>query len=120
MSIEVMCRIADGPLRPGELGITQTIAPLVSWSVTTCDRSGSEPGNDVTVELHLPDSTVWIGEAYVADIEPADEGSGPQSEGEFPVKVELRGCGPLRENTVPLHADVVVARIDAMLVKQQP
>ncbi|MDQ3827504.1 MAG: hypothetical protein M3325_17985 [Actinomycetota bacterium] len=74
----------------------------------------------MTVELHLPDSTVWIGEAYVADIEPADEGSGPQSEGEFPVKVELRGCGPLRENTVPLHADVVVARIDAMLVKQQP
>ncbi len=116
MSIEVMCRIDDGPLRPGELEIAQQIAPLVSWSVTTRGKSRSDQlGSDVTIELHLPDSTVWTGEAYLADIEADDE----RSEDEFPVTVQLRGSGPLRENTVPLHADVVVARIDAMLVKDQ-
>jgi hypothetical protein len=116
MSIEVMCRIDDGPLRPGELEIAQQIAPLVSWSVTTRDKSRSDQlGKDVAIELHLPDSTVWTGEAYLADIGADDE----QSEDEFPVTVQLRGSGPLRENTVPLHADVVVARIDALLVKDQ-
>lgn len=116
MSVEVMCRIDDGPLRPGELEIAQQIAPLVSWSVTTRDKSRSnELGSDVAVELHLPDSTVWTGDAYLAGIETDDE----PSDDEFPVKVQLRGSGPLRENTVPLHADVVVARLDAMLVKDQ-
>ncbi|HZS21302.1 MAG TPA: hypothetical protein VFA63_09970 [Pseudonocardiaceae bacterium] len=116
MSVEVMCRIDDGPLRPGKLEIAQQIAPLVSWSVTTQDKSRSnELGSDVAVELHLPDSTVWTGDAYLAGIETDDE----RSDDEFPAKVQLRGSGPLRENTVPLHADVVVARLDAMLVKDQ-
>ena len=116
MSVEVMCRIDGGPLRPGELEIAQQIAPLVSWSVTTRDKSRSnELGSDVAVELHLPDSTVWTGDAYLAGIETDDE----RSDDEFPAKVQLRGSGPLRENTVPLHADVVVARLDAMLVKDQ-
>src|SRR4051812_2800932 len=111
MSIEVMCRIDDDPLRPGELEIAQQIAPLVSWSITTRDRSRPDAlGSDVTIELHLPDSSVWTGEAYFANVEADDE----RSDDEFPVTVQLRGSGPLRENTVPLHADVVVARIDAM------
>jgi hypothetical protein len=119
MSIGVMCRIDDGPLRPGELEIAQQIVPLVSWSVTTRDRSRSdELGSDVAIELHLPDSTVWTGEAYLADIEAEDKRSDDEFD-EFPLTVQLRGSGPLRENTIPLHADVVVARIDAMLVKHQ-
>jgi hypothetical protein len=36
MIIEVMCRIADGPLRPGELEITQAAAPLVNWCGGSC------------------------------------------------------------------------------------
>ena len=39
MMIEVMCRIADGPLRPGELEIAQEAEPLVSWSVITRELS---------------------------------------------------------------------------------
>ena len=118
MNIEVMCRIADGPLRPGELEVTQPVAPLVSWSVNTRDRSqvADQMGSNVPIELHLPDSTVWTGEAYpVADVEPDDEVSGEPSEQQFPLKVQLRGTGPLRENSIPLHADVVVQHLDALL-----
>ncbi|MGH3990435.1 MAG: hypothetical protein ACRDTZ_24420, partial [Pseudonocardiaceae bacterium] len=73
MIIEVMCRIADGPLRPGELEVTQTAVPLLSWSVNTRDvaEAWDLRGKDLAVELHFPDNTVWTGEAYsVADIEP--------------------------------------------------
>ncbi|MGH3692768.1 MAG: hypothetical protein ACRDRX_01980 [Pseudonocardiaceae bacterium] len=106
MIIEIMCRIADGPLRPGELEVTQVAVPLVSWSVNS--RDGSEawdlPGNDLAIELHFPDSTVWTGEVYpMEDIEP-----------ELPSKVHLRGTGPLSENSMPLHAEVVMQRIRAM------
>ena len=123
MNIEVMCRIADGPLRPGELEVTQPVAPLVSWSVSTRDQQqeGDQLDANVQIELHLPDSTVWTGEAYpVADIEPDDEAPGtPTSEQQFPLKVRLRGTGPLRENSIPLHADVVVQRLDALLLKPE-
>ncbi|MDQ2881769.1 MAG: hypothetical protein M3Y48_11240 [Actinomycetota bacterium] len=103
MIIEVMCRIADGPLRPGELEITQRAGPLVSWSVST--RDGSEAwdpqGKDLAVELRFPDNTVWTGEAY-------------------PVEgMQLRGSGALSEDSFPVHADVVVKRIDAMLANRQ-
>ncbi len=103
MIIEIMCRIADGPLGPGELEVTQAAVPLVSWSVNP--REGSQAwelqSNDLAIELHLPDSTVWTGEVYpVADVEP-----------ELPSKVYLRGTGPLSENSVPLHADVVMQRL---------
>lgn len=107
MIIEVMCRIADGPLRPGELEVSQVGVPLVSWSVNT--REGSEAGEllgDLAVEIHLPDDTVWTGEVYpVTDAEPDDEA---------PSTVQLRGTGALKENSVPVHADVVMQRIRAM------
>jgi hypothetical protein len=121
MNIAVMCRIADGPLRPGELEVTQPVAPLVSWSVSTRDRpqEGDQLGSNVPIELHLPDSTVWTGEAYpVADVEPDEELPGEAAEQQFPLKVQLRGTGPLRENSIPLHADVVVQRLDALLLDQ--
>lgn len=106
MIVKVMCRIADGQLRPGELEVTQRIAPLVNWSVNTSDVSqewGPQTTN-LAVELHLPDNTVWTGEAYpVADVEH-----------EFPSEVLLRGTGALSENSIPLHADVVAKRIGAM------
>lgn len=108
MIVEVMCRIADGPLTPGELEVSQVAVPLVSWSVNTGE--GSEAGGllgDVAVEIHLPDDTVWTGEAYpVTDAEP---------DYESPSTVQLRGTGALRENSIPLHADVVMQRIRAML-----
>ena len=51
--IEVMCRIADGPLGPGELEIAQEADPLVSWSVITRELSeeGDWQGKDLAVEL---------------------------------------------------------------------
>lgn len=114
MNTKVMCRIADGPLRPGELVVTQPIAPLVSWCIST--RASSQPGDqlgDVTIELHLPDDTVWTGEAYaVADGDPDREEPGQPSEHEFPLRVQLRGTGPLRENSIAMHADVVVKRLE--------
>lgn len=107
MIIEVMCRIADGPLRPGELEVSQVGVPLVSWSVNT--REGSEAGDllgDLAVEIHLPDDTVWTGEVYpVTDAE---------TDYESPSTVHLRGTGALKENSVPVHADVVMQRIRAM------
>ena len=108
MNIEVMCRIADGPLRPGELTVTQPVAPLVSWRINTrASSQADEQLGDVTVELHLPDDTVWTGDAYaMADGEPDRE------ERQFPSKVQLRGTGPLRENSIPMHADVVVKRLE--------
>lgn len=118
MIIEVMCRIADGPLRPGELEITQAAVPLVSWSVNTREVSeaGDLQGKDLAIELRFPDNTVWTGEAYpVADAEPDHQGSGQPPEHEFPLKVQLRGIGALSENSIPVHADVVVQRIQAML-----
>lgn len=107
MIIEVMCRIADGPLKPGELDVSQAVVPLVSWSVSTHD--GAEAGelpDHLAVELHFPDSTIWTGEAYpVAAFEaPAQP----------PTTVQLRGTGPLRENSIPLHADVVMQRLRAL------
>jgi hypothetical protein len=114
MNIEVMCRIADGPLRPAELVVTQPIAPLVSWRVNTrvSSQAGEQLG-DVTIELHLPDDTVWTGEAYaVADGEPDREEPGEPREHPFPLRMQLRGIGPLRENSIPMHADVVVKRLE--------
>ncbi|MGH3837195.1 MAG: hypothetical protein ACRDSF_16070 [Pseudonocardiaceae bacterium] len=122
MIIEVMCRVADGPLRPGELEVTQTAVPLVSWSVNTRDVSEAWDlqGKDLAVELHFSDNTVWTGEAYsVADIEPDHQVPGQPPEHEFPLKVQLRGIGALSENSIPVHADVVVQRIDALLAKRQ-
>lgn len=114
LNIEVMCRIADGALRPGELVVTQRIAPLVSWCVGT--RVSSQAGDqlgDVAVELHLPDDTVWTGEAYaVVDGEPDRAEPAEPSEHQFPFAVQLRGTGPLRENSIPIHADVVVKRLE--------
>jgi hypothetical protein len=114
MNIEVMCRIADGPLRPAELVVTQPVAPLVSWCVSThvSSQAGHQPG-DVTVELRLPDDTVWTGEAYpVAHGEPDGDEPEEPSEHQFPLKVQLRGTGPLKENSIPMHADVVVKRLE--------
>jgi hypothetical protein len=108
MIIEVMCRIADGPLRPGELEVSQVAVPLVSWSVSTHEGSeaGELPGGDLAIEIHFPDGTIWTGEAYpVTDLEPGHESS---------PTVKLRGTGALRENSIPLHADVVMQRIRAM------
>lgn len=105
MIIEVTCRIADGAPRPGALEVTQVVAPLVNWSVTTHDGSEEwgRQGDDVTVELRLPDNTVWTGDAYAkANDEPGNS------------EVYLRGTGPLKENSVPIHADVVLKRLDAM------
>jgi hypothetical protein len=122
MIIEVMCRIADGPLRPGELEITQAAVPLVSWSVNTRDVSeaGDLQGKDLAIELHFPDNTVWTGEAYpVADVEPDPHVPGQPPEHELPAKVKLRGIGALSENSIPVHADVVVQRIQAMLAQRQ-
>lgn len=107
MIIEVMCRIADGPLWPGELEVTQAAAPLVSWSVNSRDvaEAWDLPDDTLAIELHFPDTTVWTGEVYpVADVQP---------------DVKLRGIGPLSENSIPVHADVVVKRIDTMLAARQ-
>ncbi|HEX6403125.1 MAG TPA: hypothetical protein VF003_08210 [Pseudonocardiaceae bacterium] len=114
MNTEVMCRIADGPLRPGELVVTQPVAPLVSWCVNTrISSQAADQLGDVTIELHLPDDSVWTGEVYaVADGEPDREEAGQPSEHEFPLRVQLRGTGPLRENSIPMHADVVVKRLE--------
>ena len=107
MIIEVMCRIANGPLRSGELEVSQVAVPLVSWSVNTHEEPAvGELLGDLAVEIHLPDDTVWTGEAYpVTDAEPDPES---------PLTVHLRGTGALRENSIPLHADVVMQRIRAM------
>ena len=111
MIVNVMCRIADGQLRPGELEITQPVAPLVSWSLSTHDgaEEWDPQASDLTVELHFPDKTVWTGEAYpVTDVEH-----------DIPLNVRLRGTGVLKENSIPLHADVVVKRINALLDQPQ-
>jgi len=111
MIVNVMCRVADGQLRPGELEVSQPVAPLVSWSLNTRDDSaewGSQ-ADDFIVELHLPDETVWTGEAYL--VTDADHDSS--------LPVLLRGTGPLRENSIPLHSDVVAKRLDPMLVERQ-
>lgn len=121
MIIDVMCRIADGPLRPGELEITQPVGPLVSWSVKTRDVSetGDLQGRDLTLELHFPDTTVWTGEAYpVADVEPDHQSLEP-SKHKSPGTVQLSGIGALNENSIPVHSDVVMQRIKAMVDKRQ-
>jgi hypothetical protein len=113
MIINVMCRIADGPFKPSELEVTQSAVPLVSWSVHSREGSGAWDvhGDNLAVEIHFPDSTVWTGEAYpMADAEPGHDS---------PSKVQLRGTGPLRENSIPLHADVVMQRITAMSPESQ-
>ena len=117
MIVEVMCRIADGPLRPGELEVTQTAGPLVTWSVDTRDVSEARDrqGSDLAIELHLPGDTVWAGEAYLADVGSEDQVSQQLLENEFPVKVRLRGTGVLREDSIPVHADVLVKRLEAIL-----
>jgi hypothetical protein len=121
MMIEVMWRTVDGPLRPGELEVTQAAVPLVSWSVNTRDVSeaGDLQGKDLPIELHFPDDTVWTGEVYsVVDVEPAHQGPGQPPEHEFPLKVQLRGIGALSENSIPVHADVVVQRIRAISARE--
>lgn len=122
MIIEVMCCIAGGPLRPGKLEVTQVVGPLVSWSLDTRDRSEARDlqGNDLAVELHFPDNTVWTGEGFsVADIEPDHQVSGQPPEHEFPLRVKLLGIGALSENSIPVHSDVLVKRIEAMLAERQ-
>jgi hypothetical protein len=117
MIVEVMCRIADGPLRPGALEVTQAVAPLVNWSVNTHDATVApeQLGDDLAIELRFPDNTVWTGEAYpVAEVEPDQQVPGSSPEHEFPMTVQLRGTGPLKENSIPLHADVVLQRLRAM------
>jgi hypothetical protein len=114
MMIEVMCRIADGPLRPGELEIAQEAEPLVSWSVITRELSEERDwqGKDLAVELHFPDNTVWTGEAYpVTDI-----ASDHQAPGQ---PVRLRGIGALSEDSIPVHSDAVAKRINAILASQE-
>lgn len=113
MIIELLYSIADGPLRPGELEIARAAAPLVSWSVNTGDVSErwDLEGNDLAIELHFPDNTVWTGEAYPVAEQPPEH--------KFPSKVRLRGIGALSENSVPVHAEVVEKRIEAMLAAQQ-
>lgn len=121
MIIEVMCRIADGPLRPAELEINQSTAPLVSWSVHTDGASEADDlrGTDLAIELHFPDDIVWTGEVYpVAGVEPDNQVPG-QPAGQAPArKMQLRGTGPLREDSMVLHADVVAKRLDAMVARQ--
>jgi len=114
LNIEVMCRVADGALRPGELLVTQRVAPLVSWCLSTrVSSQASDQLGDVNVELQLPDGTVWTGEAYaVVDGEPDREEPAEPPEHQFPFKAQLRGTGPLRENSIPIHADVVVKRLE--------
>ena len=121
MIVEVMCRIADGPLRPGELEVTQAAAPLVSWSLDTHDVSQARnlQGDDVAIELHLPGDAVWSGEAYLAEVGSDHQVPQQLPEHEFPVKVRLHGIGVLREDSIPLHADVLVKRIEAILGKDQ-
>ncbi|MDQ4020613.1 MAG: hypothetical protein M3257_03045 [Actinomycetota bacterium] len=120
MILEVMCRIGDGPLRPGELEVTQTAGPLVTWSVDTRDVSEAwdRQGSDLAIELHLPGDTVWAGEVYLADVG-LDHQVPQQPLEEFPVKVRLHGTGVLRENSIAVHADVLVQRINAILGKDQ-
>jgi hypothetical protein len=117
MIVDVMCRIAGGLDRPGKLEVTQAAVPLVSWSVNTHDVSGAWEllGSNLAIKLRFPDNTVWTGEAYLADVEPDHQVPGQPPAQEFPLKVKLRGTGALSENSIPLHADVVVQRIRAML-----
>ena len=121
MIVEVMCRIADGPLRPGELKVTQAAGPLVSWSVDTRHVSQARDlqGNDLAIELHLPGDTVWSGEAYLADVGSDDQVSQQPLDHEFPLTVRLHGTGVLREDSIPVHADVLVKRIEAILGEDQ-
>ncbi|HZA15648.1 MAG TPA: hypothetical protein VE645_01915 [Pseudonocardiaceae bacterium] len=121
MILEVMCRIGDGPLRPGELEVTQTAGgPLVTWSVDTRDvlEARDRQGSDLAIELHLPGDTVWAGEVYLADVG-LDHQVPQQPLEEFPVKVRLHGTGVLRENSIAVHADALVQRINAILGKDQ-
>lgn len=120
MIIEVMYRIADGPLRPGELEVTQAVGPLVSWSVNARDVSdaGHLQGRDLVVELHFPNTTVWTGEAYAVVDVASDQTTGPSGD-ESPATVQLRGIGALNENSVPVHSDVVMRRVQAMVDKHQ-
>jgi hypothetical protein len=89
MIVNVMCRIADGQLRPGELEVSQPVAPLVSWSINTREDAAEwgPQASDVAVELHLPDETVWTGEAYLVT----------EADHESSLPVLLRGIGPLRD-----------------------
>ena len=114
--IEVMCRIAEGPLRPGELEIAQEAEPLVSWSVSTRDLSEERDwqGKDLAIEVHFPDNTVWTGEAY-----PVAEHEVPGQPPESRLKVQLRGIGALSEDSIPVHSDAVAKRINAMLANRQ-
>ncbi|MGH3672671.1 MAG: hypothetical protein ACRDSH_18900 [Pseudonocardiaceae bacterium] len=76
-------------------------------------QDGAVPGelHELAVELHFSDSTIWTGEAYpVAESEPP---------GQPPATVRLRGTGPLREDSFPLHADVVMRRLGAMSPEPQ-
>ena len=121
MIVNVMCRIADGQLRPGELEITQPAAPLVSWSVNTRDvwEAGDLHGADLAIELHLPDTTVWTGEAYpVADVESHHEAPGSAGH-PSPGMVQLRGIGALSENSIPVHSEVAMQRIQAIVAEHQ-
>ncbi|MGB8994886.1 MAG: hypothetical protein WCC65_06225 [Pseudonocardiaceae bacterium] len=121
MMIEVMCRIADGPIRPGELEIAEVAVPLVTWSLSISDVSEERDweGKDLAIELHFPDDIVWTGEAYpVTDIEPDHQVPGQPPERESRSKVQLRGIGALSEDSIPVHSDAVSRRFNAMLASQ--
>jgi hypothetical protein len=121
MIVEVMCRIADGPLRPGELEVTQTAGPLVIWSIDTRDVSEARDlqGSDMAIELHLPGDTVWTGEAYLADVGADHQAPQQLREREFPLRVRLRGTGVLREDSIAIHADVLVQRLSKISGEDQ-
>ena len=97
------------------------LVPLVSWSVNTRDVSeaGDLQGGDLAIELHFADTTVWTGEAYpVADVESEHQSPAP-SQHKSPGTVQLRGIGALSENSIPVHSDVAMQRIQAMVDKHQ-
>ena len=120
MVVDVMCRIGDEPFRPAQLVIGQKEIGLVSWSVIVRELppDWQPPVEDLPLERHLPDGTVWIGEAYpmgAAELEPP----AAETEQPKPRAIKLHGTGPFRENFIPVHADVVLQRVRALVPEDQ-
>lgn len=117
MIVDVMCRIAGGPPRTAQLAIEQTEIGLVSWSVTAREipLSWQPEGDELPIELHLPDGTVWIGEAYPVGVVEPEQPEAEQPAEPLTKAIQLRGTGPLRENSIPVHADVVIQRVKALV-----
>jgi hypothetical protein len=121
MIVDVMCHIAGGPPRPAQLTIEHTEIGLVSWSVTARDipQSWQPEGDELPIELHLPDETVWIGEAYPVGVVELEQPEAEQPAEPLTKVVQLRGTGPLRENSIPVHADVVIQRVEALVPEDE-